>query len=433
MYPLRAKIDQMYKRSQEAMQAGEPTAWSMVSWWQAEPLFRAMDLEVVYPENYSAMAAASGKAAQYLDLCDSDGFPSHLCGYSRVSLGYTSRMMRECNGEMPPDAPMGGLPKPVLMLSHSMLCDARVKWFQSLGHYMKSPVWMMETALPGVEEWADPEVRKWSLKLVMDEIKKFAAYLEKVLDRKMDWDQYEQTVNNTIALCRLAHDTFELRKAKPCPMHSRDFWSVMPTYLYLRGDLEDSIRCFQDLYDEVKERVEQGVGAVTPEKYRLVFGELPPWHSLGFFDRLAERGWNFVKESWAYHPPRPLEGLEDISDPVERHARFHLHFVTGYYDEALADREYMGYLGYPYLQFAREFDCDGAFFHGLMSCRSASVHHPYSQELLMRKLKVPSLQVEGDLVDLRLFNAEDALRRAEAFEESMDYYREIRNQEKSGA
>ena len=47
----------------------------------------------------------------------------------------------------------------------------------------------------------------------------------------------------------------------------------------------------------------------------------------------------------------------------------------------------------------------------------------------MRKAKIPSLYVEGDIVDLRLFDAEDALRKAEAFEETMEYYREARKKE----
>jgi len=429
MYPLRAKVDEGYIQSVEAMKAGQPTAWSMVNWWQADPIFKAMGLEVVYPENYGAVVAASGVAGKYLDLCDSDGFPSHLCGYSRVSFGYTSRMMKELGGEIPPEAPLGGLCKPVFLLSHGLVCDARVKWFQALGHYMDVPVWMMETATPGVEEWSNEEVRRWSLKLVMEEIKKFVAFLEQIMGKKLDWDKYDEIVNDTIELCRIAHQTFELRKARPCPMHSRDFWSAMPAYLYMTGDLKDSIKCYQDMYEEVKFRVENKIGSVEPEKYRLLFGDLPPWHSLGFFNRLAERGWNFVKESWGYNPPQPIEGLESISDPVERHARFHLHFLTGYYEPAAADQEYMGYLGYPYLRYAREFKCDGAFLHGLITCRSASTHHPYTQDLLMRRLKVPTLRVEGDLVDLRLFDPEEALRKAEAFEESMDHYREERKKE----
>ena len=47
----------------------------------------------------------------------------------------------------------------------------------------------------------------------------------------------------------------------------------------------------------------------------------------------------------------------------------------------------------------------------------------------MRKVKVPSITVEGDIVDLRLFNPEDALRRAEAFEETMEHYRKVRKEE----
>lgn len=426
MYPLRAKVDEGYKRSVEAMKAGKPTAWAMVNWWEADPVFKAMDMEVVYPENYGAVAAASGVAGKYLDICDADGFPSHLCGYSRISFGYTSRMIKETGGEIPPEAPMGGLPKPVFLLSQALVCDARVKWFQALGHYMDVPVWAMETVTPGVEEWAKRETREWSLGLVMDEIKKFIAYVEQLLGRKMDWDTYDEVVNDTIELCRIAHETFQLRRARPSPMHSRDFWSAMPPFLFMAGDLKDSIKLYRDMYDEVKSRVEQKIGAVEPERYRLVFGDLPPWHSLNFFDRLAEKGWNFVKESWGYNPPLPQENLKEITDPVERHARFHLHFVTGYYEDAMKDKEFMGYQGYPYYKFARDYTCDGALFHSLVTCRSGSTHHPYVQDLLMRKLMVPSLNVEGDLVDLRLFDAEEALRRAEAFEETMDYYREER-------
>jgi hypothetical protein len=39
---------------------------------------------------------------------------------------------------------------------------------------------------------------------------------------------------------------------------------------------------------------------------------------------------------------------------------------------------------------------------------------------------VSSLWVEGDIVDFTLFDPDDALRRAEAFEESMDHHREKR-------
>jgi len=182
------------------------------------------------------------------------------------------------------------------------------------------------------------------------------------------------------------------------------------------------------MYDEVKSRVDNGIGAIADEKYRIVFAELPPWHSLGFFDRLAERGWNIVVESWNYHPPIPID-LSGISDPLERIARFTFQWSTGYYERALKDGEYLGYMAYPYLVFARDYKCDGALLHPLITCRSASTHLHYVRELLMRKTSVPSIIVEGDIVDLRLFDPEDALRRAEVFEETMEHYREVRKKE----
>jgi hypothetical protein len=48
--------------------------------------------------------------------------------------------------------------------------------------------------------------------------------------------------------------------------------------------------------------------------------------------------------------------------------------------------------------------------------------------MLMEKLKVPSLSIEGDIVDLRLFNPEDALAKAEPFEKTMEHYRKMRKQ-----
>ncbi len=428
MYELRAKINEGYKRTIEAVMAGEPIGWAMVNWWEADPVFKAMGVEVVYPENYGAVCATSDVASQYLDLSDVDGFPNHLCGYSRITFGYACRM-KEVDGRIPPEAPMGGMPRPAFLLSQGLVCDARVKWFQALGHYMDAPVWMMETASPGVEEWFTKGAQKRTVNFVKRELKEFINFLERLIGKKMDWDRYDETVSDMIKLCRVVHETYELRKSKPCPMHSRDFWSSMPSYLFLFGDLKDSIECFKKMQDEIKERIDSKIGAVEPERYRLLFGEIPPWHSLKFFDRLAERGWNFVRESWGYNPPLPLPELEDIKDPLERHARFHLQFITGYYEKARRDKQYMGALGYPYLLYAQEFKCDGAFWHPLITCRSASTHLPYARKLLLDKAKIPSLTIEGDLVDLRLFNPEEAFRMAEAFEEIMDHYKEVREKE----
>ncbi|MBI5443587.1 MAG: 2-hydroxyacyl-CoA dehydratase, partial [Deltaproteobacteria bacterium] len=223
---------------------------------------------------------------------------------------------------------------------------------------------------------------------------------------------------------RVWHEVNELRKAKPCPMHSRHFWTCMAPALFLFGDLKVAIRNYEALYEEVRGFVRDGRGAIANEKYRLGFGQLPPWHSLDFFDVLAERGWNFVFESPGYHPPIPID-LSNIGDPLERIARNTLHWYTGYYKYANEAHSEAGY-PYTYIQWAKEYEIDGMFLHPLVSCRAASNYLPYVRETLANELDIPSLWIQGDIVDVTVFDPADALRKAEAFEEIMDHYREKR-------
>lgn len=428
MRPLRAKVNETYLKSVEAIQAGKPAVWAMLNFYYGDPILKAMDIEVVYPENYGAIAAATGVAQQYLDRADADGFPTHLCGYSLTTLGYASRMMKELKGQIPPEAPLGGMPKPLFLMSSAAICDARYKWFQALGRYMDAPVWTLEAPTPGVKEFFIEGYYDRMVDLGVKHLSDFVVFVEGMVGKKMDWDKLDKTANLMIEINRVWHEVNELRKAKPCPMHSRDFWSAMPAALFLAGDLEDSLRLYWDMYKEVKDRVDSHVGAIPEEKYRLVFAELPPWHSLGFFDKLAARGWNFVIESFGYRPPIPID-LSKVSDPLERITRFSLQFFAGYYEHARKQNVLGGAFAYPYLKYAREWKCDGAILHPLISCRSASTHLPYVSNMLMEELKVPSLSIEGDIVDLRLFNQEDALAKAEPFEETMEHYRKMRKQE----
>ena len=265
------------------------------------------------------------------------------------------------------------------------------------------------------------------VKIGTENTREFIRFVEKLVGKRVDMDRLAEIVDDMIEMNRIWYEVNELRKAVPCPMHSRHFWSCMPASLYLLGDVKDNVKCYQNLYDELSALIAEGQCAVPTEKYRLGFSELPPWHSLKFFDKLAERGWNFVVESWAYHPPIPMD-LSHVSDPVEKIARHSLQFNTGYYQFAKDAGSEFGYMGYPYVHWAKEFKIDGMFMHPLVTCRSTSTHLGYTRETLERDKHVPSLWIEGDIVDFTLFDPEEALRKAEAFEEIMEHYREKRQQ-----
>ncbi|MFQ5924873.1 MAG: 2-hydroxyacyl-CoA dehydratase subunit D [Dehalococcoidia bacterium] len=421
----RALVDKMYLDGIEAYRAGTPTAWAMVNWWQGESILKAMGVVIVYPENFGAACAADGAAEAYLERCEAEGFPSHLCGYGRNSLGYTATMMEL--GEIPAGAPLGGMDKPLLLLGSGAFCDARYKWFQALGKYMDVPVWVLEFPTPGVKESALEGVYEYTIKFIVKELREFVAFAERLLGKKLDWDKLSEVVDNVEQVIQVWHEANELRKAVPGPMHSRDFWTCMVPCYYMAGEKE-SLEVYRKLYDEVKQRVDSGIGAIADEKYRMLFADLPPWHSLKFFDPLAEMGWNFVIESILYHPPLPLD-LSGVSDPLERIARYTYQVLAGRYHGALKAGEETSAQVYPYLEWARDYKCDGALLHPLLSCRTASFYLMHARERLMESLKVPSLVVEGDIVDLKVFDQAQALNQAEAFNETMEHYKKVRKEE----
>ena len=157
---------------------------------------------------------------------------------------------------------------------------------------------------------------------------------------------------------------------------------------------------------------------------------------MGFFNQLAERGWNFVIEG-AYHLPKAGD-LSAISDPVERLVRYRnpglAHLIEDSFEpeEAAEVKEELKRTGFSNKLSARsvkEYQCDGVFLHPLLTCRATTAPLPILQSQLMEMWKVPSLAIEGDIVDLSLFDPVAALRKAEAFEETMDYYKKVRKEE----
>ncbi|MFC1857190.1 2-hydroxyacyl-CoA dehydratase subunit D [Thermodesulfobacteriota bacterium] len=418
----------MFKNAQKAQQEGRPVGWSMVSWWQGELIAHAMGIELVFPENYGAFCAALRLAEPFLERSDSEGFPSTLCGYARNCFGYAG-MMAENNMQPPSDAPAGGMPRPTLLISSGAVCDARFKWFQALKRYMEIPQWILERPVTGVKEYFLPEHKERAIRFIANHLKDFVSFLETLLGEKMVWDKLEEIVDQTLKTLALAHEVDLLRRAVPSPMVSQDFWSIMVPHLYLPYDPE-AYAFYKKVYDEVKYRVDNKIGAVSNEKYRMIFIELPPWHSLTFFDKLAENyGIAMVYESWGYHAPTPIpeSELDGVSDPLEIIARLTYRKFTEQNETA---RRYHidspGPLG-AYLKAAPDYQADGLLCHPLRSCRPATYNLLTTKNVMEDLVKVPGVLIDGDIVDLRVFNEKEALSKMEAFIDTMDHYREERN------
>ncbi|MFC2069629.1 2-hydroxyacyl-CoA dehydratase [Chloroflexota bacterium] len=438
MYALRALVDEMYESSAEAKKEGKPIVWAMLDGGFGATFMNAIGIDSVYPENYGTICASSGAAGPFLERSVSEGFPDHLCGYAQNCFGYTATMAEL--GEIPPNAPSGGMPKPLFFLASGMACDARFKWFQALGSYFDAPVWTLEAPRPGTRESLMEGVYERQVAFLVKELKEFGVFLEKIVGRKIDWAKFEEDVDTTMQMDKAWFEVNELRNASPGPMHSRDFWSSMTASILRTTNPKKVTDLYSQMCDELKDRIANGISGINrEERYRMTFLGLPPWHSLGFFDELAERGWNFVTEQY-YHPTEPID-VSWVKDPVEKLVRYRSKSLAQQIESTFEPAEAeevkkeiieKGFSNRMYLRDVMEFQCDGAILHTLLTCRGTSAPLLLSQNRLENVWRVPALVVEGDIVDQTLFDPADTLRRAEAFEETMDHYRKIRKEQGIG-
>ena len=414
----------MLINTQKAVEEGRPIGWSMVNFNINEPIAKAMGMELVFPENYGAFSASVRKTEPYLERSSVEGFPETLCGYARNCLGYAS-LMAENDMKPPEGAPGGGMAKPTILLSSGVICDARYKWFQALGRYLEAPVWTLEIPMTGTKEFYLPGNKEATIKFMVNALKEFVVFLEKLLNKKMDWDRLSAIVDQTYKTIYLLHEIDLLRKAVPSPMVAQDFWAVMIPYFFLPDDPE-SYEFYERVYAEVKNRVDNKIGAIPNEKYRMMFSELPPWHTLDFFDQIAEKfGIATVMESWSYHPqsPVPEEDIKGVSDPLELIARLCYHKFTEFADTSLKLGVDPSFFVAPYFHYAPEFRADGIMCHLLRSCRPATYTLLHLGNALLEEFKIPSIVIDGDIVDQRVFNEEEALSKVEAFVDTMEHYR----------
>ena len=414
----------IYQMGVEAAQEGKPTSWSMARYGIQEILY-AMDVVPVFPENWGAATSTMRKNIPYLEEAEADGFDTFICSYLRAGMGLAHRTMTL--GELPPHSPLGGMAKPTLLVlnSRGRLCDAAYKNFQALGRYFQDvPQYCLDMPWPTSDvnfEEAEPHY----IKYMVEQFRDFGSFLEKLLGKKMDMDRFAEIVDTAEKARRTWNECMELRKAVPSPMPSVDFWACLVPDYYMPGR-QETLEFYQSALEELKYRVANKIAAVPNEKYRTLFPEGAPWFNLELFDWMASLGVVSVIEAHWYHPSLPDVIPPNVTDPYERLARmfYQQHILA----TIRAKDEASYYQTQRYLDFARDYQCDGAILMTSLSCRAISVPYVHTKNVLMRYAKIPSYLFDADLADPRAWPEADVRRGIEGFIEVMESQKKIRQE-----
>ena len=414
---VRQFVKTMYTSAHEAKAQGKPVAYCMILSAYDE-IVRAMDITPVWNENYGGLCAAKRDAERFLNRAQRDGYSDMLCSYVSTSIGFDA--LRKDLGGMPPNAPDGGMADPDMLLGTGMMiCDPRYKWFQSLGRYRDTPVHCYSLLWPPTDADME-EVMPYYVKHLTEQLRGLVDFLERQTRKKMDWERLSQTVDLGEKTQRLWWETYQLRKSIPCPMPTQDaFNAFVPAYFALGS--KEALDFYQELYQEVKYRVDNKIGVIPDEKYRLLWGGgLPPWHTLSMFDYFQSLGAVFPIEV-TYRPYDPVEVPPSVTDPLERLAWRFMKQQTFRHEKAQKGS------GVPevelLLEFIEGYRIDGVVMHLAQTCRTWSLAQIHQLNVMKQYVKVPTLFIESDIVDVRMYSEADTQRRIDAFIETVAGYK----------
>ena len=391
---VRGLVKKLYQSAHEAKAQGKKVAYMMVN-SQYDEIIRAMDIVPLSTENYAGLCAAKRDMDRFLLKAEADGYSQVLCSYARIGLGFDS--MRKELGGIPEGAPDGGMAMPDMMLGSSAVCDPRFKWFEATRRFLDIPTYNIDVLWPPVDANLNA-VRDHYVTYQKEQLQGLITFLEAQTGRKLDKERLWETIRLSDEAWRIWYEIDRMRVAIPSPMPSQDHFSIMVAGYYYPG-MQEAVDFYQGLYDEVKYKVDNKIGVIPNEKYRILYGGgLPPWHTLWIFNYFESFGAVFVMEN-VYRGYDPVEVPSHVKDPVEYLAwRTFLRF-TQLHAKAQANS------GNPYVErllgMIDDYKIDGVVFHACRSCRANTIGQVHRKNILSRYTDIPMMQLVSDMVDLR--------------------------------
>ena len=379
--------------------AKRPLAWSVVSPNPLNDLCQALGIQVAYPENYACVCAAQHLSEKYCTVAESHNYKPELCSYIRNNFGF---MLAE--GDEPP---LGGLPEPDLITVVSNACLNYLKWFDALRLYYDKPYVIVNTPHRTFEN----NIPEYFIDYIVKEIEEAIEDLEKISGNKAKTSKLKEVAHYSREITKYWMAILELNKSTPAPLNFPDLANLIFVPTSLSGT-ELGVNLLKQAYDEVKERTQQGVGAVPNERHRLILLNIPPWYRLGLSGVFAEKGCVFPFGDYT----RYVWCTQDIddSDPIEHFAKKALGFGYEGYGSSCAETLY-ACIENRLAEDIKEYKIDGAVCQINKSCKIMSTGVLDMASVMRDKFNLPVVVLDADQADERFYSDAEVQQRLDAF------------------
>ena len=393
---LKNEMGRHFLAIEQAYREGRPTAWATAG--TPVELLYSMGVQPMLPENSATISAALKKSQNFIEVAEDEGYSYDLCSYFKTNVGAVLS-----NAEMS----VGGTRKPTFMLSSDVICDTHVKWFQVQAERFDVPHFTLD--VPHVVSNTNNRQREYFKKYITEQLWELLDFITEITGNEYNKEKAQEIAKNSYEMGKIWQDFFELRKNIPCPVSTRDtFGGLFP--LFTMTGLKSPIKLYKRMYREAKERVDNGIGALEKEEFRLMFEGIPFWYNLKFFSNLER--WNaiIVYEPYVYAFTKytnPDVTLNDVlNNPVECMAELSLSF---WYIYDLQTRFA------KFKETVKDWKIDGVILHNNMSCRPNACGMYDLKRKLMKEADIPTLIIDADMNDPRKLNETQVLNKIESF------------------
>ncbi len=389
-------VTEFYLEGHRAKEEGKPVGWLPVMIGTTE-IFYAMDLQPVFPENWSPVCAAFGLTPTDFEVSEGMGYSQDLCGYLRNIVGYVYGLMGK------EDVPLGGLPEPDIIFSGGGGCVPAMKILQAMEKRFPDAAHF----IGGIPQVAPENIQKHHIDYVKSVFTRLIDFITEVTGRKLDMDKLREAVRLSDRACELWDEITSHRRFIPTPISAAEIGIMF--VMVTRQGTQIAVDYLEKVLDEVKERAAAKIGIIEDEKIRLFWDNIPLWYNMGLFNYVEKMGGVFVAETYSAAWSIRL----DPGDPLEAIAIKSLMSYPLVSCTSTRKRKEM------VLKACRDFHIDGAVLHRNKSCVPITLGQMDIKRALVEELDIPSVIIDADHMDERNFSVAQFQTRMDAFMETL--------------
>jgi benzoyl-CoA reductase subunit B len=409
-------VGKLFKDLSNAKETGKKVVYTFIPGNLSE-LIHAFDMLPVYPEINALQSGMRKLSGDYIREAEKHGHSEDVCTYVKCDIGMMLKGNIGPTGEKIPD--------PDLLLLSYTGCFTFMKWFESLEDlYPGVEIAMLHTPYQKDGEITE-EMTNYMVKQLKEEV---IPKMEKVSGNKYDESKLKDVLENSVKAGDLITKIFDTPKNIPSPIDAyfAGVYYIGPINIGFRGTPE-AVNYYQELYNEILTRLENGLGPVTPEgeieeeQFRLVVEGPPNWTSFREFWKLFyDLGAVVVASSYTkvggvydlgfrHDPSRPLESLAEYC--MNCYTNLNLPQRIDVLEKCIKD-----------------YHADGFLVNSIKSCNSFSAGQLLMMRTLEEKLEIPVGFIESDLVDPRYFSYANIKNRLESFFQMLEQRKLILDQ-----